>query len=77
MDISRGIAMSNKYTEKRKESNKRYTDKLSRTDVWLTPEEKEEVKGKAKAEGKSLSGYIRNKLGYKDTPMKENGDGIR
>ena len=69
--------MSNKYTEKRQKSNKRYMEKLSRTDVWLTPEEKEEVKGKAKAEGKSLSSYIRNKLGYKDTPIKENGDGIR
>lgn len=63
--------MSNKYTEKRKESNKRYQGKLSRADVWLTLEEKEDAKAKAKAEGKSLNSYIRSKMGYKDTPMKE------
>ena len=33
--------MSNKYTPKRKESNKRYKEKLSRIDLWVTPEEKE------------------------------------
>ena len=61
--------MSNKYTEKRKESNKRYKEKLTRSDVWLTPQEKEDAKQKAKAEGKSLNAYIRNRMGYKDTPM--------
>ncbi|MBP3197968.1 MAG: hypothetical protein J6N21_13315 [Butyrivibrio sp.] len=67
--------MSNKYTQKRKESNKRYMEKLSRTDVWLTPEEKEDVKDKAKAEGKSLSGYIRNKLGLKEKPLTNENKG--
>ena len=61
--------MSNKYTEKRKESNKRYKDKLSRVDVWLTLEEKEDVKAHAKATGKSISSLIHGRLGYKDTPM--------
>lgn len=61
--------MSNKYTEKRKESNKRYKEKLARVDVWLTLEEKEDIKARAKADGKSISSYVRSMLGYKDTPM--------
>ena len=61
--------MSNKYTEKRKESNLRYRSKLSKSEVWFTPEEKTMIKEMAKKEGKSLNSFIRNCLGLKDTPM--------
>ncbi len=67
--------MSNKYTEKRKVSNLRYRSKLSKAEVWLTPEEKEILKKKAEAENKSLSGLFRNAVGLKDTPLqKEDAD---
>lgn len=64
--------MSNKYTEKRKESNKRYKSQLSRVDVWLTPEEKITLKAKAQEENKSLSGYLRSCAGLNETPIKKN-----
>ena len=68
--------MSNKYTAKRKESNKRYKEKLSRIDVWLTPEEKEQIKEQAKSVGKSMGAYIRSQIGFKDTPMQEEQEKI-
>lgn len=48
------------YTEKKKESNKRYMDKLSRVTVWCTPEEKQIMEDRAKAAGKSLNQYIKD-----------------
>ena len=63
--------MSNKYTEKRKASNLEYRSKLSKAEVWFTPQEKEDLKKKAAAENKSMSSFIRNALGLKDTPLQE------
>lgn len=51
----------NGYTEKKKESNKKYMDKLARISLWLTPEEKAEIERKAAAEGKSLNRYIKDR----------------
>lgn len=51
----------NGYTEKKKESNKKYMDKLARISLWLTPEEKAAIERKAAAEGKSLNQYIKDR----------------
>lgn len=51
----------NGYTEKKKESNKKYMDKLARISLWLTPEEKAAIERKATAEGKSLNQYIKDR----------------
>jgi uncharacterized protein (DUF1778 family) len=50
----------NGYTEKKKESNKRYMDKLQRISLWLTPEEKQLIEDKAAAAGKSVNKYIKD-----------------
>lgn len=49
----------NGYTDKKKESNKRYMDKLQRISLWLTPEEKQIIEEKAAAAGKSVNKYIK------------------
>lgn len=51
----------NGYTEKKKESNKKYMDKLARISLWLTPEEKAAIEKKAAAEGKSLNQYVKDR----------------
>ena len=58
------------YSEKKKESNKKYMDQLSRLSIWVTPEEKALLKEKALKENKSLNSYVRTTLGLKDTPLK-------
>ncbi|WP_026653424.1 plasmid mobilization protein [Butyrivibrio proteoclasticus] len=58
-----------KYDEKRKQSNKKYMDSLTRVTIWLTPDEKAILKERADKEKKSVNCYLRNLLGYKDTPM--------
>ena len=58
----------NPYTDSRKAANKKYMDSLSRVAVWLTQEEKSDLVDRADKEGKSVNAYIRNMLGYKDTP---------
>ena len=50
----------NGYTDKKKESNKKYMDKLSRIVLWTTPEEKAIIESKAKAAGKSMNQYIKD-----------------
>ena len=50
----------NGYTEKRKASNKKYMDKLSRTVIWTTPEEKKQIEAKAHAAGKSVNQYLKD-----------------
>lgn len=50
----------NGYTDKKKESNKRYMDKLQRITLWLTPEEKEAIEKKATDAGKSVNMYIKD-----------------
>ena len=50
----------NGYTEKKKESNKKYMDKLSRIVLWTTPEEKALIESKAKQAGKSINQYIKD-----------------
>jgi hypothetical protein len=63
--------MSNNYTPKRKVSNQRYRDKLSKVEVWLTPDEKAAIVEIAKKEKKSMSGYFRSLAGLKATPLRE------
>ncbi len=58
-----------KYDEKRKKSNKKYMDSLTRATIWLTPDEKAILKERADKENKSLNCYLRNLLGFKDTPL--------
>ncbi len=58
-----------KYDEKRKQSNKKYMDSLTRATIWLTPDEKAILKERADKEKKSVNCYLRNLLGFKDTPM--------
>lgn len=58
-----------KYDEKRKQSNKKYMDSLTRATIWLTPDEKAILKERADKEKKSVNSYLRNLLGFKDTPM--------
>ena len=50
----------NGYTEKKKESNKKYMDKLARISIWLTPTEKEFIEIKAQSVGKSLNQYMKD-----------------
>ena len=50
------------YTEKRKASNKRYMDKLTRITLWLKPEEKKIIEDQAAAAGKKTSEYIKDIL---------------
>jgi predicted HicB family RNase H-like nuclease len=52
----------NGYTDKKKESNKRYMDKLQRISLWLTPKEKQIIEEKAAASGKSVNKYIKDLL---------------
>lgn len=62
------------YTEKRKASNKRYMDKLTRITLWLKPEEKKLIEDQAKAAGKKTSEYIKDiilPLRVKDQAEKE------
>ena len=66
----------NPYNDKKKASNKKYMDSLSRISVWVTPEEKILLVDKADAEEKSLNGYIRNALGLKDKPKTVDFTGI-
>ncbi len=63
------MATQRKYDDKRKQSNKRYRDSLSQTNVYFTKDEKEDLKERAKNANKSITAYIRSALGYKDTPM--------
>lgn len=46
------------YTRAHKEANERYLEKLSEVKVRATPEEKEQIKAFAAAEGKSVNTYI-------------------
>ena len=50
----------NGYTEKKKESNKRYMDKLTRCTLWLLPEEKKEIERGAREAGKSVNQYLKD-----------------
>ena len=50
------------YTEKRKASNKRYMDKLTRITLWLKPEEKKIIEDQAATAGKKTSEYIKDIL---------------
>lgn len=70
------MAQQRKYDEKRKQSNKKYMDSVTRVAIWLTPEEKTELVERADCEGKSLNGYIRNRLGFKDTPKAASTENI-
>lgn len=58
-----------KFDDKRKQSNKKYMDKLTRISVWVTPEEKEKIQKDAAKEKKSVNGYIRNRLELKDNSI--------
>ncbi len=55
------------FNDKRRESNKRYMDKLSRVSIYLTPDEKAVLTGLADKEEKSVNSYVRTKLGFKET----------
>lgn len=46
------------YTRAHAEANARYLEKLSEVKVRATPEEKEQIKAFAAAEGKSVNTYI-------------------
>lgn len=50
----------NGYTEKKKESNKRYLDTRARVVLWLDPEEKAEIEERAKAAGKSVNQFLKD-----------------
>ena len=50
----------NGYTDKKKESNKKYMDKMARLSIWVTPEEKEAIEDKAKQSGKSINQYVKD-----------------
>lgn len=50
----------NGYTEKKKASNKKYMDKLTRCTVWITPEEKKIIEKKARDAGKSVNQFIKD-----------------
>lgn len=50
----------NGYTEKKKESNKKYMDKLARISLWVTPEEKDLIESRAKEENKSINQYMKD-----------------
>lgn len=51
----------NGYTEKKKESNKRYMEKLTRCTIWLSPEEKQQIERKAAEQGKSVNQFLKEK----------------
>ncbi|AOZ97904.1 plasmid mobilization protein [Butyrivibrio hungatei] len=59
----------NGYTDKKRASNKKYMEQLSRRAFYLTKEENEDLKARADKSGKSVNSFIRNALGYQDTPM--------
>lgn len=62
------------YTEKRKASNKRYMDKLTRITLWLKPDEKKFIEDQAAAAGKKTSEYIKDiimPLRVKDQEQKQ------
>lgn len=50
----------NGYTEKKKESNKRYLDTRARVVLWLDPEEKQEIERKAQQAGKSVNQFLKD-----------------
>jgi predicted HicB family RNase H-like nuclease len=52
----------NGYTEKKKASNKKYLDKLTRLYIWLTPEEKRIIEKEAADAGISINQLVKNRL---------------
>lgn len=52
----------NGYTEKKKESNKRYMDKLARLSIWITPDEKKLIEKAASDAGISINQYVKDRL---------------
>ena len=52
----------NGYTEKKKASNKKYLDKLTRLYIWLTPEEKQIIEKEAADAGISITQLVKNRL---------------
>jgi hypothetical protein len=52
----------NGYTEKKKASNKKYLDKLTRLYIWLTPEEKRIIEKEAADAGISITQLVKNRL---------------
>jgi len=52
----------NGYTEKKKASNKRYMDKLAQLSIWVTPDERDQIKKKAADAGISVNQLVKNKL---------------
>ena len=49
------------YTESKKECNKRYLAKFSTYTLRVTVEERNEIERRAKAEGKSVNQYLKDK----------------
>ncbi len=52
----------NGYTEKKKASNKKYLDKLTRLYIWLTPEEKRIIEKEAADAGISITQLVKDRL---------------
>lgn len=52
----------NGYTAKKKASNKRYMDKLTRIAVWVYPEEKEEIQRRAREQNISVTELVKKAL---------------
>ena len=61
-DRERGRRMAySGYTEAKKECNKRYLAKFSTITLRVTAEERKEIEQKARAEGKSVNQYLKDK----------------
>lgn len=50
----------NGYTEKKKESNKRYLAKFAEIRIRISPEEKKIIEQKAMEQGKSVNQYLKD-----------------
>ena len=50
------------YNDAKKASNKKYMDKLARVVLWVSPEEKKEIEERARADGKSVNQYVKEKV---------------
>ncbi len=50
----------NGYTEKKKASNAKYMEKLTRIALWLKPDEKKIIEEKARKENKSVNQFLKD-----------------
>ena len=45
-------------TEAEREAIRRYQDGMSRVYLWMTPEEKDQIRAQAEAHGESVTAYL-------------------